>query len=277
MHATGYRGNARVQQIRNNPHLEAMWLDTTGPVTRVVRIRGLGYHTGNESLIRIYNEREDISRAKGEGFGERLSGKEITDTVCCTHITPLRVRLAGFGDGEASLQWDVDPGTLAPEPPRADGSEAQTGPTGFRQPAEYSIEEVNELALAWCRGVTSRQHLYTVDAGFPTGQFAELYPHDDWSVHAIVPADAPAIEAARANAHVELDWIDIGHDWPKMSIGKSVFVQGFATVQDSAQSKSFIASLDRSDQEGLVAIHVRPRRIRTEGFGEGLQLYAWNV
>ena len=277
MHATGYRGNARVQQIRNNPHLEAMWLDTTVPVTRVVRIRGLGYHTENESLIRIYDEREDLARAKGEGFGERLTGKEITDTVCCTHITPLRVRLAGFGDGDTSLQWEVDPDTLAPEPPRADGSEAQTGPTGFRQPPEMSIEEASQLALAWCRDTAPRQHLFTVDAGFPMGQFAELYPNDDWSAHAIVPVDAPAIEAVHANSHVELDWIDIGHDWSKMTIGKSVFVQGVATVKDAEQSKNIIASLGGSEQDGLIAIHVKPRRIRTEGFGEGLQLYAWNI
>ena len=277
IHATGYRGNSRVKQIRNNPHLEAMWLDTTGQTTRVVRIRGVGYHTESASLIRIYNEREDIARSKGDGFGERLSGKDITDTVCCTHITPLRVRLAGFGNGKALLEWDVDPSTLLPEPPPEDGSEEQSGPTGFRQELEMSIERASERALEWCRSVTPRQHLFTVEGGFPTGHFADLYPDDDWSVYAVVPADAPVIEAVRANSRIELDWIDISHDWSKMRIGKSVFVQGYATVQDPEQSKKFIGSLDRSDQDGRVAIHVRPRRIRTEGFGEGLQLYAWNL
>ncbi len=277
IHATGYRGNARVQQIRNNPHLEAMWLDTTGPVPRVVRIRGLGYHTEGESLIRIYNEREDIARAKGDGFGERLSGKDITDTVCCTHITPLRVRLAGFGDGEASLEWDVDPATLLPEPPPEDGSEAASGPTGFRSELEMSIEQASESALKWCRSITPRQHLFTVENGFPTGQFADLYPDDDWSAHVLVRVDAPVIAAVRANSQVELDWIDISHDWPKMRIGKSVFVQGYATVQDPEQSKKIIGSLDRADQDDLIAIHVKSRRVRTEGFGEGLQLYAWNL
>ncbi len=277
IHATGYRGNARVQQIRNNPHLEAMWLDTMGPVTRVVRIRGLGYHTEGESLIRIYDEREDIARAEGEGFGERLSGKDITDTVCCTHITPLKVRLAGFGNGEASQEWDVDPAILLPEPPHEDGSEAPSGPTGFRSELEMSIEQASEHALEWCRSVPPRQHLFTVEDGFPTGQFADLYPDDDWSVHAVMPADAPAVEAVRANSHVELDWFDISHDWSKMRIGKSVFVQGYATVQGPDQSKDFTGSLDGPDQDGLVVIHVKPRRIRTEGFGEGLQLYAWNI
>jgi hypothetical protein len=277
VNATGYRGNARIKQIRNNPHLDVMWLDTTGAVTRVARIRGLGYHTANEPLVSVYNEREDLARAKAEGFGERLHGKGITETVCCTHITPLRIRLAGFGDGGESLEWDVDPADLLPAPPRENGSEAQSGPTGFRQELELSIDQASEQALEWCREQSVRQHLYTIDDGFPTGQFADLHLDDDWSVDVVLPAGDPAIAAVRADPHVELDWIDIGHDWPKMSIPKAVFVQGFATLREPAESEEIIASLGRSDQDSLQAIHVRPRRIRTEGFGAGLQLYAWNV
>ena len=100
--ATGYRGNARVKQIRKNPHLEAMWLDTTVKPVKTVRIRGLGYHTVDESLVQIYDRGEDEARAKGEGFGERLTGKAITDTVCCTHITPRNVGLEGFGGGSST-------------------------------------------------------------------------------------------------------------------------------------------------------------------------------
>ena len=277
IHATGYRGNARVQQIRNNPHLEAMWLDTTGPVTRAVRIRGIGYHTENESLVRIYDEREDIARAQGEGFGERLTGKQISDTVCCTHITPQKVRVTGFGNGDERLHWNVNSAMLDPEPPPEDGSEAQSGPTGFRQPHEMSIQQASDAAIEWCRSVPSRQHLFTVEDNFPTGRFAELFVHDDWSADVMVPAESASVAAVRANERVELDWLDIGHDWTKMTIGKSAFVQGYATVQDPGQSEAVIAALGRPDLEGWVAIHVKPRRIRTEGFGEGLQLYAWNV
>ena len=207
IHATGYRGNHRVKQIRNNPHLEAMWLDTTGSQTKVIRIRGLGYHTVDESLVRIYNEREDKARARGEGFGPRLYDTDITDTVCCTHITPLRVRLEGFGEHNSSLDWDVDPEDLLPEPPRENGSEAQSGPTGFRQELEVSIEEASAAALAWCRQQTAQQHLYVIEDGFPTGDFAALYTGDDWTTLAVVEAGAPAVDAVLADSAAELAWI----------------------------------------------------------------------
>src|SRR5262245_39206271 len=62
--ATGYRGNARVRQIAGNPHVEAMWIDTKGEWDRVVRVRGVAYHTNSETLVRVYDEREDAARAK---------------------------------------------------------------------------------------------------------------------------------------------------------------------------------------------------------------------
>jgi len=277
IHATGYRGNYRVKQIRNNPHLEATWLDTTESPTKSVRIRGLGYHTVGESLVRVYNEREDKARARGEGFGPRLFDKEITDTVCCTHITPLRVRLEGFGKQDSPLVWDVGPDDLLPEPPRENGSEAQSGPTGFRQELEMSVEEASAAALEWCQRHPERQHLYVVEDGFPTGDFAALYAGDDWTTLAVVEAGVRAVGAVRADAHAELAWIDIAHDWPKTTVPKAVFVQGLATVLEPDAARVALDATMWDGSEEVQVIRVDPTRIRTEGFGEGLPLYAWNV
>jgi len=277
IHATGYRGNARVQHIRRNPHLEAMWLDTTESVVKVVRIRALGYNTDNDSLVRIYDEREDIARAAGDSFGDRLVGKDITDTVCCTHLTPQRVTLEGFGGSPTPVVWDVDPGDLNPEPPPEDGSEPPSGPTGFRQTLELSIEEASRQATDWCRSQPPRQHLYTVQDNYPTGQFAELFANDDWSTDVIVSGNDPAVDAVSANSKVELAWIDISHDAPKMSIPKAVFVQGTATVLDGQEAQATIDARAPVNTIEPRVMRVQPRRIRTEGFGEGLQLYAWNV
>ncbi len=277
IHATGYRGNYRVKQIRDNPHLEAMWLDTTESPTKSVRIRGVGYHTVDESLVRVYNEREDKARARGEGFGPRLYDKEITDTVCCTHITPLRVRLEGFGKQDSPLVWDVGPDDLLPEPAREDGSEAQSGPTGFRQELEMSVEEASAAALEWCGRQPARQHLYVIEDGFPTGGFSALYAGDDWTTLAVVEAGARAVDAVRSDAHAELAWIDIAHDWPKMTVPKAVFVQGLATVLEPDAARAALAATSWGGGDEVHVIRVDPTRIRTEGFGEGLSLYAWNV
>ena len=277
IHATGYRGNYRVRQIRNNPHLEAMWLDTTDSPPKSVRIRGLGYHTVDESLVRIYNEREDIARAGGDGFGPRLFDKEITDTVCCTHITPLRVCLEGFGKQKSSLVWDVSPDDLLPEPPLENGSEARSGPTGFRQELEMSIDQASAAALDWCGRQPAQQHLYVIEDGFPTGDFAVLYAGDDWTTLAVLDAGTRVINAVRTDAHTELAWIDIAHDWPKMTVPKAVFVQGLATVLEPDAARDALNAVSWGGGEDVQVIRVDPTRIRTEGFGDGLQLYAWNV
>ncbi len=277
IHATGYRGNYRVKQIRDNPHLEAMWLDTAGSPTKSVRIRGLGYHTVDESLVRIYNEREDKARAGGEGFGPRLFDKEITDTVCCTHITPLRVRLEGFGERDSPLVWDVSPDDLLPEPPRENGSEAQSGPTGFRQELDMSVEEASAAALEWCGRQAARQHLYAIEDGFPTGDFAMLYAGDDWTTLAVLEEGTHVVDVVLTDAHVELAWIDIAHDWPKMTVPKAVFVQGLATVLEPDPARAALDIVSWGGSEDVQVIRVGPTRIRTEGFGEGLPLYAWNV
>ncbi len=277
IHATGYRGNYRVKQIRNNPHLEAMWLDTTESPTKSVRIRGLGYHTVDENLVRVYNEREDKARARGEGFGPRLYDKEITDTVCCTYITPLRVRLEGFGKQESPLVWDVSPNDLLPEPSREDGSEAQSGPTGFRQELEMSVEEASAAALEWCRRQPARQHLYVIEDGFPTGDFSSLYAGHDWKTLAVLEGGTRVVDAVLTDAHVELAWIDIAHDWPKMTVPKAVFVQGLATVLEPDAARAALDAVSWSGGDEVQVIRVDPTRIRTEGFGEGLPLYAWNV
>jgi hypothetical protein len=277
IHATGYRGNYRVKQIRNNPHLEAMWLDTTETPTRSVRIRGLGYHTVDESLVRIYNEREDIARAGGGGFGPRLFDKEITDTVCCTHITPLRVRLEGFGQQDSPLVWDVSPDDLLPEPPLENGNEAQSGPTGFRQELDMSIDQASVAALEWCGRQPARQHLYVIEDGFPTGDFAMLYAGDDWTTLAVLEEGTRVVDAVLTDAHAELAWIDIAHDWPKMTVPKAVFVQGQATVLEPDAAREALNAVSWGGSENVQVIRVHPTRIRTEGFGEGLQLYAWNV
>jgi len=265
INATGYRGNLRVRQIARDPHVEVLWLDTRGPWNTAVRIRGLAYHTDNETLVRVYDEREDISRARGEGFGERLYGQAIIDTVNCTHITPVRVTLEGFDGPGSTSSWAVDSASLRPAPPRADGSEPEGGPTGFRQPWEMTIEEVSAQALAWARSQTRPQHLFTVQHGFPTGASVAARPRDDWTVDVSVPAADAAMQAVAANPRVEISWIDASHDAPKSEIPTIVFLRGMARV------------LDDPAKQGSRTIRVQPTRIRTEGFGKGLQLYAWNL
>jgi hypothetical protein len=261
--ATGYRGNARVKQIANNPHLEALFIDTQGPWTKAVRIRGLGYHTDSKTLLAVYDEREDKARAKGEGFGERLKGQAIIDTVCCTHIRPVHVTVEGF-DGAGSLcEWDIDPANLRPEPPRADGSEPKTGPTGFRQPHDMTIPEVSARALEWTRRQERPQHLYTIRNGFPVGLSAPCRALDDWTTEVTVPAGDPVLQAVAQDPRVEVSWIDASHEAAKNSIPTIVFLRGLATAATGAG--------------GTRVIRVKPTRIRTEGFGKGLQLYVWNV
>ena len=265
INATGYRGNARVKQIARDPHLEVLWIDTRGPWNKAVRIRGLGYHTNSETLLKVYNEREDQARARGEGFGQRLEGQAIINTVNCTHITPLRVTLEGFDAAGSLVSWDVDPASLRPAPPRADGSEPREGPIGFRQPWEMTVEEVSAQSLAWARSQAPSRHLFTVQDGFPTGQsVAAAHLHDDWTLEIRLPGNDAALKAAAANPRVEISWIDASHDAAKNEIPKIAFLRGLATV------------LDGTTEGGLKTIHVRPTRIRTEGFGRGLQLYAWN-
>lgn len=292
INATGYRGNSRVKQIARDPHLEVLWIDTRGPWNKAVRIRGLGYHTNNETLLRVYNEREDKARARGEGFGERLHGKAITDTVACTHITPQRVTLEGFDGPDSIYGWEVDPAGLRPPPPRADGSEPLEGPIGFRQPWEMTIAEVSAQALSWARSQSRRQHLYTVQDGFPTGQPAALHAGDDWSVDVLVGAGDAALKAVAGNPRVEVSWIDASHDAAKNMIPTIVFLRGMATLlgsadaaealrawrlRDEARTSGVGQSLpSKPDSANVRVLRVRPTRLRTEGFGKGLQLYAWN-
>ena len=264
INATGYRGNARVAQIARNPHLEALWTDTQGPWMRAVRVRGLGYHTDRTTLLAVYNEREDLARAKGEGFGPRLQGQAIIDTVCCTHIRPVRVTLEGFSGPASVDSWAVDPATLRPAPPAADGSEPPTGPTGFRQPLEMTIGEVSAKALEWTRNLKCPQHLYTIQDGFPTGLSVACRAGDDWATDAAVPADDPAVRAVSENPHVEVSWIDASHDAAKNVIPTIVFLRGMARAVAGKSGAT-------------TTIRIRPTRIRTEGFGKGLQLYAWNL
>lgn len=263
INATGYRGNARVNQIANNPHLEALWVDTTGPWTKAVRVRGLGYHTDSRTLLAIYDEREDQARAKGEGFGQRLTGQAIVDTVCCTHIRPLRVTVEGFAGAGSLAAWDIEAATLRPAPPPADGSEPKTGPTGFRQTPDMTIAEVSALALEWVRRQERPQHLHVIDDGFPSGHSAPCRVLDDWTTEVSVAADDPVLRSVMENARVEVSWIDASHEAGKTVIPTIVFLRGLATVATAAGKTR--------------TIRVQPTRIRTEGFGKGLQLYSWNI
>ena len=140
-----------------------------------------------------------------------------------------------------------------------------------------SIEEASAAALAWCRQQAARQHLYVIEDGFPTGDFAALYAGDDWTTLAVVEGGTRAVDAVRIDAHAELAWIDIAHDWPKMTVPKAVFVQGLATVLEPDAAREALNAVSWGASENVQVIRVDPTRIRTEGFGEGLQLYAWNV
>ena len=140
-----------------------------------------------------------------------------------------------------------------------------------------SIDQASAAALEWCGRQPARQHLYVIEDGFPTGDFAMLYAGDDWTTLAVLEEGTRVVDAVLTDAHAELAWIDIAHDWPKMTVPKAVFVQGQATVLEPDAAREALNAVSWGGSEDVQVIRVHPTRIRTEGFGEGLQLYAWNV
>lgn len=119
------RGHARVAQWRSNPRTLITWIGAPAPDAcndaphvfdlgllppRAVFVRGSTAVLDDEWTVECYQRQLNAQRAAGHTRAPvRDRGTVVTDLVG-VHLTPVRVRLEGFGSGAESFDWIVHRG-----------------------------------------------------------------------------------------------------------------------------------------------------------------------
>lgn len=157
-----------------------------------------------------------------------------------------------------------------------------------------SLEQVREQAMAFLTTEVRFAQVFTVNrAGFPVGRTMGAPVNSDWSVDLLQRRVLGRVRQMQADPHVEIVWSGAPAKPSERAVPRTVFLRGTAEFLDDeaavAQYRQFIARIGGGEGPGparrdddevrreLVAVHVRPVRVRAEGFGVGAQAFSWQV
>ena len=167
-----------------------------------------------------------------------------------------------------------------------------------------SLAEVQQRVMRFLREEAGFAQVVTVNAaGFPVGRTMGAPIADDWSVTLIQRNVHKRIGQLRRNPRLEIIWTaspapDSVNDRPHvydfgLAIPRVVFLRGMAELLDPeetiarfrrqtalhlARGQTKAPEFSDEDIRGqLVGIHVRPLRVRAEGFGAGAQSFTWSM
>lgn len=173
-----------------------------------------------------------------------------------------------------------------------------------RGAAARPLGQVQRQVLDFLRTEAGFAQVVTVTrAGFPVGRTMGAPVNDDWSVDLIQRRVHRRLGQLRANPRLEITWVgppapDSVNDRPHvydfgLLVPRVVFLRGIAEFRDDAWTveryqrqtrintgRGFTQAPARDAEEvarDLVGIHVRPVRVRAEGFGAGATSYTWTV
>jgi hypothetical protein len=144
--------------------------------------------------------------------------------------------------------------------------------------------------------------LFTVGAtGYPVGRSIGAPINDNWSVDLVQRRVHRRLRHIARNPRVELVWVGsprpgsrndrpavFDYGWP---VPRAVYLRGLAQPMTDEQTLAAYRRLrapllaagltrapDRSPadvRENLAGVHVKPVRLRAEGFGEGAESFTW--
>jgi len=169
---------------------------------------------------------------------------------------------------------------------------------------EKPWEQVQAEVLAFLREEAGFAQLYTVNkAGYPVGRTMGVLLGDDWSVDLIQRRVHRRLGHLRRNPRVEVCWIGTPapgstNDHPHvfdfgLLVPRCVFLRGDAEIMDDdwtleryrradaeLRARGLTKAPERSNEEvkaDLVGVHIRPVRVRAEGFGHGAESFEWEL
>jgi hypothetical protein len=173
-----------------------------------------------------------------------------------------------------------------------------------RSAPELQVREVQRRVMRFLREEAGFAQVVTVNAaGFPVGRTMGAPIADDWSVTLIQRNVHKRIGQLRRNPRLEIIWTappapDSINDRPHvydfgLAIPRVVFLRGLAEPLDPDETlarfrrqtalhlaRGQTKAPEFSDEEvrrQLVGLHVRPLRVRAEGFGAGAQSFTWTI
>ena len=173
-----------------------------------------------------------------------------------------------------------------------------------RSAPELSLPAVQQRVLRFLREEAGFAQVVTVNAaGFPVGRTMGAPIADDWSVTLIQRNVHKRIGQLRRNPRLEIIWTgppapDSINDRPHvydfgLAIPRVVFLRGLAEPLDPEETLAWFrrqtalhlargqtkapAFSDEQVRRELVGLHVRPLRVRAEGFGLGAQSFTWTI
>jgi hypothetical protein len=158
--------------------------------------------------------------------------------------------------------------------------------------------------MAFLREEATFAQIITVSRdGFPVGRTVGAPINDDWSVDLVQRNVHRRLRQLACNPRLEIVWL--GSPRPGSTnehpavfdygwlVPRAVFLRGIAEPMDDHQTVAAYQRLrapllaagltrapDRSPDEvraHLVGLHVRPVRVRVEGFGTGAESFAWTA
>lgn len=171
-----------------------------------------------------------------------------------------------------------------------------------KQPANPS--HILHQAMRFIREEAQFAQLYTTGAdGFPIGRTVGAPINDDWSVDLVQRRGHRRLRQLAHNPRLELVWVgspragatnehpavfDYGWMAPR-----AVFLRGLAEPMTDEQTLAAYERLrapllaagltrapDRSPEDvraNLAGLHIRPVRVRAEGFGKGAEAFGWTA
>jgi general stress protein 26 len=103
----GNQGYDRVNQVRQNPKLEILWIDTRSDqvVPKAVFLRGVGEVYEGDRVIEEYDRRWALNQQRGRARGEKRPADEVRRTLIGIKVRPERIRVEGFGEGSEVFIW----------------------------------------------------------------------------------------------------------------------------------------------------------------------------
>jgi hypothetical protein len=102
----GQTGFDRVNQVRANNRLELLWIDTAERVPKAVFLRGTGEIYEGDRVVDEYNRRMERNASRGRPAAHVLSADEVKATLIGIKVTPVRIRVEGFGERSEVYAWN---------------------------------------------------------------------------------------------------------------------------------------------------------------------------
>jgi hypothetical protein len=171
-------------------------------------------------------------------------------------------------------------------------------------PAPPELADVQRRVMDFLQHESGFAQVVTVNrAGLPVGRTMVAAINDDWSVDLVQRNVHKRIAQWRRNPATEIIWSGSPHrsnrnlaphvyDWLAQA-PRVVFLRGVAeflsdaelierferqTAINRAEGRTLAPVRDRDNiRAELIGVHIRPLRVRVEGFGAGPESYTWTV